>query len=136
MQLLAFVVFLVVSQFVLMQMFRLTTYHRYFARAVPLLLGYAVLVGYLVVRLGLAQFWLWYVICATVWLATTWQKSARSGQVFDEAFADDPATAAVLRLSGASTRAYYWLSAIIYLVMYVVSCLYFFNIAARAAPPN
>ena len=45
MQILAFAIFLLISHFLLTQIFKITTYHNYFLKALPLLVGYSALVG-------------------------------------------------------------------------------------------
>ena len=42
-----FVGFFLGSHFILMQIFKLTTYHAYFFKALPLLIAYSALVGWL-----------------------------------------------------------------------------------------
>ena len=52
-----------------MQIFRLTTYHAYFFwKGLPLLVGFGVLVGWLLFYLKLHQFFLWQVVFASLWL--------------------------------------------------------------------
>ena len=58
MHILGFLAFLAVSHFVLMQIFRLTTYHAYFLKGLPLLIGYGALIGFLLYTLDMHAFFL------------------------------------------------------------------------------
>lgn len=131
MEIVRFVLFLLVVHFVLMQLYRFSTYHRYFARALPFLVGYAVLVGYLFYRLHLNNAFLWYLLGVVLLLWSNWRKNERSSAAFDRQFEGDEQVNAVLRLSAASTRAYFLLSSAIYLLVFVASFLYFYNVALR-----
>ena len=136
MEILRFVLFLVVSQILLMQIYRFSTYHRYFPRALPFLVGFAALTAYMFFRLHLSNMFLWYPIGVMLLLWSNWRKNVRLSAAFDQTFAGDEQAMAVLKLSAASTRAYFMLSSVVYLVVFIVAFLYFFNVAARRAPVN
>ena len=124
---LAYLVYLFLSYFLVLQIFRLTTYHADFTKGFPLLLGYSVLCGFLLFRLSLVPFFLWHIPASLILFARGWSKQARSARTLLDALAGDPAAWTLARLSMASTRGYYWLSVAIYLVVFSVSFVYFYN---------
>lgn len=68
MQIIGFLVFLLVSHLILMPIFLLATYHAYFLRALPLLICYSMLVGWLLYALDFHAFFLWQVVLVSGWL--------------------------------------------------------------------
>ena len=66
MQILGFAVFLVVSHFGVMQIFRLTTYHALFWKALPLLIIYGAGVAWALFALDMHAFFLWQLILVEV----------------------------------------------------------------------
>ena len=125
--LIVYLVYLFLSYFLVLQIFRLTTYHADFAKGFPLLLAYSILCGFVFFRLGLAAFFFWQILASLILFARGWSKQARSARVSFDALASNPATSTVFRLSMASTKGHYWLSVAIYLVVFSVSFLYFYN---------
>src|SRR3990167_838731 len=55
-----FFIFLFASWFLLMQLFRFSTYHKYFFKVVPLLIAYAVLVASLFRYFNFQNLFWWY----------------------------------------------------------------------------
>lgn len=127
MQILAFLVFLVVSHFLLMQVFRLTTYHAYFWKALPLLVGYSILVGWLLFIWKLHQFFLWQVVLASVWLFIIARKQAKIADAMLQIANDDADSVRFMALSALKTKQYYAYSSFIYVVCFSVTYLWLFN---------
>ena len=61
-----YLIFLAATYIVALQIFRLTTYHASFFKGAPLLLGYSVLVGYLLFVFNLAPFFIWHLVANVV----------------------------------------------------------------------
>jgi len=153
-----FVIFLCGTHFVLMKIFTLTTYHKYFKPAFPLLLGHAFLVGYLLFKLNLSAFFLWLILLESAWLFFIIRKNRKlfnfrlQGIIFDkfgiipsgisyhkDIFVDyicrifKENTEArdeflLTRKSGLLTEKYFFISSLCYLVATSVSFLLFFNL--------
>jgi len=79
-QLLGFFVFLFVSHFGLMQVFRLTTYHAFFWKALPLLLLYSAGVAWALFALNMHPFFLWQIVLASVWLFVIGRKQTKTAE--------------------------------------------------------
>lgn len=63
-----FVIYLFASWFLLMQLFRLSTHHKYFFHIVPFVVGYAVLIAFLFRYLNFQDFFWWYLILSSLFL--------------------------------------------------------------------
>ena len=122
-----YLVFLGVSYLLLLQLFRFTTYHRWFSRAIWALIAFAVISGIVMHVVGLAAFFLWHVMVIAALLALKWRSDARkSGELLATAGTDDQAVK-ILQLSLASTRAYYWLSTLVYLLVFSATVIVAYN---------
>lgn len=127
MQLLAFFAFLIASHFLLMQIFRFTTYHAYFWRASPVLVGYGALVGWLLYVFELHQFFLWQVVLASAWLFIIGRKQSRLANAILQAAGDD---ADVVRLAAESTNKtsrYYAYSSFVYIAVFAATYVWLYN---------
>ena len=123
--LLSYIAFLLVTYFFVLQIFRLTTYHRYFFKALPLLLGYSILVGYAMSSIKpFHGFWFAQIWGSGVLFLLKMRSEARTARALMSLTSDSTLT----QLSTASTRAYFIMSAATYLVTYAVSFLVFLNL--------
>ncbi len=105
----SFALLLVVGHFVLMQIFRLTTYHRYFIWSSPLLAGWGAIVGFLMVKMrfdGLIWYWL---LAQWIWLSWLGARNRRLGEAMVD-LEDDPEMKRILSWSATQTRTYYGFS--------------------------
>lgn len=127
MQVLAYLTFLVVSHFGVMQIFRLTTYHAYFWKALPLLLGYSALVGYLLYLFKLHQFFLWQVVLASLWLFVIARKQSKTVEAMMALAGDDAEAVKLMAVSTASTRSYYTYSSFIYVIVFFAVYIGLYN---------
>ncbi len=118
---LGFLAFLVLSHHVLMQIFRLTTCHRYFLRASPLLILYAVLAGWLMVKLGLEQFLLYQVVLASLWLVSVGRRQSRQAASVLQRATKDPESVRSVATSLEKTKRHYAYSAFIYVGVFCVA---------------
>jgi hypothetical protein len=126
-EIIKFVAFLVVSHFVLMQVFRLTTYHAYFWKALAVLLAYSALVGYLLVAFGLHQFFLWQVALASAWLFSVGRKQRKAAEAMMSFAGEDADTVRRMAISSARTIAYYTYSSFIYVIGFALVYLALYN---------
>jgi hypothetical protein len=115
MKALGFLVFLVLSHHGLMQIFRLTTYHRYFLWASPLLILYAALAGWLMFKLGLEQFFLYQVALASLWLVFVARQQSHQAELMLQLAEADSESVQAMATSVKKTKRYYTYSAFVYL---------------------
>ncbi len=122
-----FVAFLLVSHFVLMQIFRLTTYHAYFWKALPVLLAYSALVGYLLFAFALHKFFLWQVVLASAWLFSIGRKQRKAADAMLSFAGEDADTVRLMAMSTAKTSSYYTYSSFIYVLGFSLVYLVMYN---------
>ena len=127
MNLLGFVAFLLVSHFGLMQIFKLTTYHAYFLKALPLLVGYSVLVGWLLYSLELHAFFIWQVVLASGWLFVISRKQAKQNVAMLALAEGDVEDVRFMASSVSKTRQYYIYSSFIYVIGFSTTYLWLIN---------
>ena len=130
MTLAGYVLFLLISYWLVLQILRLTTYHAYFFKALPLLLAYSVLVGFALYLIpAFYSFWIMQIWASALLFMLSWRKQARQGRAFFNLLAEGASEEeqAAVRLSVASTRCCYFSSAVVYLVTYAFSFLVFLN---------
>lgn len=127
MMILAFAAFLVVSHFLLMQIFRLTTYHAYFWKAVPLLVGYSALVGWLLYAWRFHEFFLWQLVLASVWLFVVARKQNKSTEAMLQMAGDNADSVRFMASSVTRTRQYYAYSSFIYVIGFSITYLWLYN---------
>lgn len=127
MQILAFAIFLLISHFLLMQIFKITTYHNYFLRALPLLVGYSALVGWLLYSLELHAFFLWQVVLASGWLFLLSRKQAKHTEAMIDFAGEDAEKVRFVASSVSKTRQYYAYSSLIYIIVFSATYLWLIN---------
>lgn len=127
MQLLSFIAFLVVSHFGVMQIFRFTTYHAYFWKALPLLIGYSALVGWLLYVLKMHEFFVWQVILASAWLFFVGRKQSKTAQALMTLVGEDADAVRFMAASAAKTSSYYAYSSFVYLIGFSLVYLSLYN---------
>lgn len=127
MQPLIFAAVLIGTHLALMQVFRLTTYHAYFWRALPLLLLYAGFVGWLLYALKLHAFFLWFVALESVWLFTLARKQAKAAEAMFAIAGNDANLARGMAVSTAKTKTFYAVSSFVYVVTASVAYLALYN---------
>lgn len=127
MQIAFFAAFLVASHLLLMQVFRLTTYHRYFLPALPLLATYAALVGWALYAFDFHAFFVWQVVIASGWLFVIGRSQATQGRAMIAAAGADANAVRILSKSAQFTLQYYAYSACIYIAVMSATYLWLFN---------
>lgn len=124
---LKFATLLLLSHFGAMQIFRLTTYHAYFWKALPLLVGFGAFVGWLLFYLNLHEFFLWQIVLASAWLFLVARKQGAVAKAMLQAAGDDSESVRFVAASAFKTASYYTYSAFIYVVSLSVAYLWFYN---------
>jgi hypothetical protein len=127
MQIVGFVGFILGSHIILMQIFKITTYHIYFLKALPLLVGYSVLVGWLLYSLELHAFFLWQVVFASGWLFLLSRKQAKQNEVMLDLAGGDAEDVRFMASSVSKTRQYYTYSSFIYVICFSATYLWLIN---------
>src|SRR3989344_6985734 len=133
-----FFVFMFATWFILMQIFRFSTYHKYFFKIAPLLIAYAILIAFLLSKFGFQNFFWWYVGFSTLYLIINHHKQRKSKDAVDmfaglekglvDSIPEGETKAHVekeLSLSFSRTIKYHLLSSILFLISFILSSSYF-----------
>ena len=124
----AYATFLLVTFFLVLQIFRFSTYHAYFLRSLALLISCSVAVGFALYMIPPFHASFFIQIWASAFLFFfVWKLQARRADEFLAA-AETAEQAQFLERSATSTRAYYTLGAVFYLVGYAIAFLVFLNV--------
>ena len=124
---LGFVCFLWVSHFVVLQIFRISTYHKYFRLSIPLLVAYGYVCSWLLIKFGLSSYFLPQLIGASIWLTVIGRKNAALGDAVISAWVGDLDHLKGLVASVNKTKTYYMASVVCYLVSFSAAFLYLYN---------
>ena len=128
MEIVFYAIFAFVSWFLLMQIFRLSTYHKYFKYAVFYIVGYAVFDGYLLFYFDLHAFFLWHLPIFLALFYNNYKKQKKSGAAFLDMINEEMGmTKEFYELSLEKTLKYYILSALAYLIVFALSFICFYN---------
>jgi len=130
MPLLKLIAFILGSWLAIVWVFGYSTYHEFFWKNLPLLLGVAVADAWVFVELGFGYRWFTYVIVYVAGVAVIGQQQKRSLTALLSA-SQDADQAKAVAVSGANTLTYYWWSSILFLIAWFGAYLVFFN---RALP--
>jgi hypothetical protein len=126
MELLYYLIFLLVSYVVLLQIFGLTTYHAYFWKALPLLIVFSILSGYLLYKFDLHGFFLWHVGLMALILFRVGRKQDQQVTAM-MSLAGSAEEARGISDSVIQTKRYYAYSAFVYVITFAISYLYVLN---------
>jgi len=112
-----------------MFIFRFTTYHKFFWSWVWVLIGFSAFSGWMMDYYNFGQFYLWHlgIMLLIVWGIYIKEKKVIRKFIETGQSPLGPMDKKELELSGERTKRYYILSSIIYLVVFALSFLYFFN---------
>lgn len=127
MQIIWFIIFLFASHFFALQIFRLSTYHRYFLPALPLLIGYSALVGWLLYKFQLHAFFLWHLGVVAIWLFVIARRNSRQAQLLLHIAGQDADRVRLMADSAAKTRQFYAYSSFVYLGVFSASFVWAYN---------
>lgn len=124
---LKFALLLIASHFGAMQIFRLTTYHAYFWRALPLLVGFGGLVGWALFYFKLHEFFLWQLVLASAWLFYVGRKQNWATTAMLQAAGSDAEAVRFVASSASKTSSYYTYSAFVYVIAFSLTYLWLYN---------
>ena len=120
-----FALFVLASIFILMQIYRFSTYHKYFPKMVPVLLGYGALIGYLLFVFKFSNYFIWFIILTVSFLIVNFRKQQQTKAFVS--FTEDEEQKKVLAKSVADTIKFHLFSSIMYIIAFIISFLYFYN---------
>lgn len=127
MEIIKFVVFFLISQFFVLKIFRLTTYHRYFLPALPLLVGYSALVGWLLYKLGLYEFFIWQIAIVTATLFVIARRNSSQARIMLQSAGSDADRVRFIAESTAKTKQYFVYSSFVYIFVFSTAFLWIYN---------
>ena len=122
-----FFVYLFTSWFFLMQIYRFSTYHKHFFKVAPLLIGYAVLVAFLLIQFNFQNFFWWYLVLSGIFLMINHKKQHQTKNLLDLLAGDDREKRAEAETSFNKTIKYHLLSSVVFLVSFILAFSYFSN---------
>ncbi|MBU1092416.1 hypothetical protein KJ836_01980 [Patescibacteria group bacterium] len=120
-----FFIFLFASWFLLMQLFRFSTYHKYFFKIAPLLIGYAVLIAFLLIQFNFQDFFWWYLILSGLFLLINHKKQHQAKNFLDLLSGDDKEKRAEAETSFNKTIKYHLLSSVVFVASFILAFSYF-----------
>ena len=149
-----FLIFMYVTWFLLMHIFRFSTYHKYFFGAVTFLIAYAFLVSFLLDKFGFQYYFWWYLFLTLLLLGVNNRKQWRLKEAVAVLSKEDPNTIDMvsmikheheldldeilqmksvlanskpeeIELSGNRTIKYHFLSSLVYILSLIFAFMYF-----------
>lgn len=122
-----FIVFTLVSMFILMQIYRFSTYHKYFSKVFPVLIVYGTLCGYLLFFLHFSNYFILFVI-SNISILTIGAYNQNKFKVLC-LLAENENQKKWMQKSLKNTIRFYLFSSLIYIISIVVS-FYIFSLLA------
>lgn len=116
---LLFGAFTIVSIFILMQIYRFSTYHKHFPKMIPVLLVYGALVGYLLSAFNFSNYFIWFIALSIGFLIVNFRKQQQA-KAFTS-LAENEEQKKQLINSIAKTIKFHLLSSLIYIVAVAIS---------------
>jgi hypothetical protein len=123
MSILLFAIFMLVSTFILMQIYRFSTYHKYFIIMLPILIGFGVLIGYLLLVFNFSNYFLWFVILTVGFLIVNFRKQQRAKTFLS--LVENEEQKKLIDYSFKNTIKFHLLSSLVYLASAIGAFLYF-----------
>jgi len=120
-----FALFVLASIFILMQIYRFSTYHKYFSKMAPVLLGYGALIGYLLFVFNFSNYFIWFIILTAGFLNANFRKQQQTNAFIS--FTEAEEQKKLLAKSAANTIKFHLFSSIMYIIAFIISFLYFYN---------
>ncbi len=120
-----FFIFLFASWFLLMQIFRFSTYHKHFFKVAPFLIGYAVMIAFLFIQFNFQNFFWWYLILSGLFLLVNHKKQHQAKNFLDLLSGDDKEKRTETEISFNKTIKYHLLSSVVFVVSFVLAFSYF-----------
>lgn len=132
MNLIYFAIFFIVSWLVLMKIFSFSTYHKYFYKALLVLLIYSALLGYLLDLFELHDFFLWFLVINIILFVKNYKRYKKKdlmegvGEDYKNLLPEEKIKD-TLEKSTKNTLKYFIISSVLYLVVFSATYLFFFN---------
>lgn len=126
MSIVLFALFILASIFILMQIYRFSTYHKYFPKMLPVLIGYGALVGYLIFIFNFSNYFVWFVILTVGFLITNFRKQQQAKAL--SSLTEDEEQKKLLDKSFKNTIKFHVFSSIVFVISVIGSFLYFYNV--------
>lgn len=132
-----FFVFMFATWFLLMRIFWFSTYHKYFFKTAPFLIGYAVLIAFLLRQFNFENFFWWYLGFSSLYLFINHQKQRGAKDAVDmfaklenpvDSMPEGEAKQHVLKessLSFSRTIKYHLLSSVVFILAFFLAFSYF-----------
>lgn len=128
MEVLYYIIFALISWFLLLQIFRFSTYHKHFKYAVFAIIAFSILNGYLLYYLRLHSFFIWHLTIFLILFFTNYKKQKKAGSAIEHLVDFEKGmTKEFYELSLERTFKYYIISAITYLIFFAMAYIYFYN---------
>ena len=127
MEVVSFIVFIFVSHQILMQIFRFSTYHKYFFMMLPILILFGILVAWLLYYFEMHSFFLWLIFLEVIWLRYVWKKDDDNGRYNLLHYEENSEDYKIIKESMRKTDIFYFLSSIVYIIAVSVVYLWLFN---------
>lgn len=125
MSIILFTIFMLTNVFILMQIYRFSTYHKYFPKILPVLIGYGVLVGYLLYVFNFSNYFVWFVILTIGFLIVNFRKQQQAKIYLSHA--ENEEQKKFLDKSINNTIKFHSLSSLVYIIFAIGSFIYFYN---------
>ncbi len=126
MEIIKYIIFFIITYFLLMQIFVYSTYHKYFWKVVPALVIYSGIIGYLLFYFGFHGGFLWQIFLSLFFFISHARKQGQQAS-YMLTDSNDLATVKVLAKSALNTKKYFWLSVVTYLIVFSFSYIYCIN---------
>lgn len=120
-----FLVFMFATWFLLMQIYRFSTYHRYFPIAAIFLIVYAALVAFLLQTFGFENFVWWYLVLTVGFLFINHRKQHKTKSLLDSLPEKEKEHRGEIEKSFKNTIKYHLLSSIVFVLAVAFSFFYF-----------
>lgn len=108
-----------------MQIYRFSTYHRYFPIAVFFLIAYATLIAFLLQKFELGDFVWWYLLLIIGFLAINHKKQHQTKQLLDSLLEEEQDKRGEIEKSFSKTIKYHLLSSIVFILIFAFAFFYF-----------
>jgi len=120
-----FLVFMFATWFLLMQIYRFSTYHRYFPIAALFLIAYAILVSILLQKFGFENFIWWYLILTAGFLLVNHKKQHKAKLLLDSLPEEEKEHRGEIEKSFKNTIKYHLLSSLVFILAVAFTFFYF-----------
>lgn len=127
MEILGYLVFLLVTHLVVLQIFRLSIHHSYSWMAFPILLAFSAAVAWALLMLSLQQFFTWHLALATILLFINGISLAKASKARIRSLRDDPDAKRAAAKSASKNLSNFTVSSIIYIVTFGVIYVWLHN---------